>query len=350
MTPYRTLLSELMLQQTRVETVLPYFARFVARWPTLEDLADAPDDEVLREWAGLGYYSRARNLLAAVRSARAMGGLPPEAEQLRLLPGIGPYTAGAIASQAFGRRAAIVDGNVERVLCRLDAFDGDPRATAGRRRVWARAAELVEASRDPSAFNQGLMEIGATVCLPRNAACGRCPIASACVALAEDRVAALPMKKKKAPPAAVEAVAGRWERGGAVLLGERPPGLLGGLWEPIGDLRWAGEDPTEAVARAFATRVGVEVQVGAELGVVVHKFTHRTLTLRVFAVSGDEEPTSNGSYPRIRWIAEPFSTVALSTLARRALALGEPLEQVLPLAADSTPKRGAWGPPDGAAG
>ncbi|HEY2748287.1 MAG TPA: A/G-specific adenine glycosylase, partial [Polyangia bacterium] len=234
--PYAVWVSEIMLQQTRVETVTPYFERWMARFPTVRALAGAPLDDVLSHWAGLGYYARARNLHAAARDVVATyrGAFPATAAALRELPGVGEYTAGAIASIAFGEAAPIVDGNVVRVLSRAEALDGAADDPQLKKRVWARAGELVRADGGGRAgeFNQAMMELGATVCTPAAPGCSRCPIAGPCRARAADAVGKYPAAKTKKPPRQVHAVAVMVERDGKLLLVRRPPtGLWGGLWE-----------------------------------------------------------------------------------------------------------------------
>ncbi len=316
-TPYRVLLSELMLQQTRVETVLPYFARFVRRWPTLADLAAADEVEVLEEWAGLGYYSRARNLHRCARAAAR--GLPPTAAELALLPGIGPYTAGAIASIAFGEAAALVDGNVERLLSRLDGRDLDPRSKEGKRALWARAGEL-QRSRGalrPGDLNQALMEMGATVCVPRKPRCHTCPLAGPCAARASGTPERWPTPTRKAPVAAIRGAAGVFETAAGRLLGRRVAGgLLGGLWEPIrveiGELT----EPGPALVAGFAA-LGLTVRLGTRRPDVVHVFTHRRLTCAVFEVAqlvGEPVPA-----PPYEEVAFRGDLRGLSTLARKIL-------------------------------
>lgn len=319
--PYHVLLSELMLQQTRVETVLPFYARFLARWPRLEDLAAAEEEEVLHAWAGLGYYRRARSLLAAAQGAVAQGGLTGDVDALRALPGIGPYTAGAIASIAFGVPAAAVDGNVERVICRVDGRQDDPKKGPGRRALAERVGGIT-APGVASAVTQGLMELGATVCTPRQPRCGACPWGAVCVARATDQVDQLPRLAPRRKPVPVQGVAGILAREGAVLLGKRPEGLLGGMWEPICDEVAGALDPA-AVTEVFARRTGLSVQVTAQLGEVVHVFTHRRLTLAVYLVA----PTSggqlrgDGSYDGLAFADPGASDLPLSTLARKVLAL-----------------------------
>jgi A/G-specific adenine glycosylase len=286
-TPYEVLLSELMLQQTRVETVIPYYERFRARWPTLSDLAAADEGDVLAAWAGLGYYRRARSLLAAARAADALGGLPATPEALAELPGVGPYTAGAVASIAFGVPAAAVDGNVERVLSRVEGLTEDPASKAGRTalRSYAQALSAPGVAGD---VTQALMELGATVCSPRAPACERCPWGDDCAARASGDPTSLPRKAPRTPPVAAWAVAAIVrDAQGRVLLGRRPPGLLGGLWEPPLVEVASPPDPSDALAvsaleAGILRRAGVAVRVGAYAGEVVHVFTHRRLTARVW--------------------------------------------------------------------
>ncbi len=319
-TPYRVWLSEIMCQQTRVDTVIPYFQRFLDRWPTVEALAASPVEDVLSEWAGLGYYSRARNLHRAALAVAERGGFPDTTAGLRALPGVGAYTAGAIASLAFGRDAPVVDGNVERVLTRLAALELDARSTAGRRAVWAHAADLLPPGRG-GAWNEALMELGALVCTPRDPACDACPIVSDCLGHGTGEPTRYPRKPRKKPPVRVTAACGAWVRpDGAVLMGRRPAdGLLGGLWELPG-LDGAGSAP-ERVARAFAERCGVTVTTCRTLGQVVHVFTHRHLTLDVLQVEAEGTPEPRW-YTELAWLDRPAREgQALSTLARKTVAL-----------------------------
>ena len=227
--PYRVWISEAMLQQTRVETAIPYYERFLARFPTVEALAGAEEDSVLAAWSGLGYYRRARALRAAAQVIveRHGGRFPDEVEQLLELPGVGPYTAGAIASIAFGRPEPLVDGNVTRVLSRVFGVEG---ARTGPR-IWSLAKELVT-EEDPGSWNQALMELGALVCLPRAPLCDRCPIADRCVARKEGRVEELPAPRARPSTISIDVVvlaasnAGRW------LLERRPAkGRMAGMWQ-----------------------------------------------------------------------------------------------------------------------
>jgi len=313
-----------MAQQTRVGVVIPYFEAFLLRWPTLAELAAASEEEVLRSWAGLGYYSRARNLLRCAQRAQAAGGLPRTAAQLVELPGIGPYTAAAVASIAFGESVGLVDGNVQRVLSRLDGRTAEPTSAAGRAALWTRADALQEARPDgshPGDLNQALMELGALVCVPRQPRCGACPVAEMCRAVAMGDPEALPARRSTREPAPIRAVSGLLVFDEGVVLGRRPAGLLGGMWEPIGVELSASDPPQEALQRAFAERAGLRVSVDALRGQVVHVFTHRRLTCAVYAVSHQSGVLRRGEwYTHVRALRDP-EDVALSTLSRRILDL-----------------------------
>jgi A/G-specific adenine glycosylase len=238
--PYAIWVSEIMLQQTRVQTVIPYWERWMTRFPTVSALAGAPLEDVLAAWAGLGYYSRARNLHAGAQAvdARFGGALPTRAAELREVPGIGPYTAGAIASIAFGERSPLVDGNVARVLARVFEIEEDIKSTAGQRALWAAAAELMRAlpeSAPAGDLNQGLMELGATICAPAQPRCLACPLAKECAAARGGRQDELPVvaaRKKAAELPLLERTAVWIEEAGRIVLARRAPeGLFGGLWE-----------------------------------------------------------------------------------------------------------------------
>jgi len=273
--PYRTWVSEIMLQQTRVATVIPYFARFVARFPTAGALATAPLDEVLHHWSGLGYYARARNLH---RSAQAMvaehaGQVPGEYAALLALPGIGRSTAGAILAQAFGQRHAILDGNVKRVLSRVHAVPGWPGEAAVERQLWA-LAERHTPARRAGAYAQAIMDLGATVCRRARPACHACPLAGRCRAHALGRVAEFPAPRpRRTRPLRHGRRLLLRDRAGAILLERRPPqGIWGGLWCPpvLGD---------EAVADWARRVIGTAVEMADPLDPVRHGFTHFELEI-----------------------------------------------------------------------
>ncbi|MGE0551088.1 MAG: A/G-specific adenine glycosylase [Kofleriaceae bacterium] len=238
--PYAIWVSEIMLQQTRVATVIPYWERWMAKFPTVSALASAPLDDVLAAWAGLGYYSRARNLWSGAREVgeRWNGALPQRADELRKVKGIGPYTAGAIASIAFGERAPLVDGNVARVLARVFAIPDDIKSTSGQRALWSRAGELMTAlptSAAPGELNQGLMELGATICSPTEPRCLICPIGNHCEAARTGHQAMFPVvaprKKQHELPLLARTLVWAESAGTIVLVRRRADGLFGGLWE-----------------------------------------------------------------------------------------------------------------------
>ena len=319
--PYAIWVSEIMLQQTRVETVIPYYERFLERWPEVSKLAAAELDDVLSAWSGLGYYRRARQLHQAAGEIvdRYGGELPRTADELRTLTGIGRYTAGAIASIAHGQAAPLVDGNVIRMLSRVFGFEDDMRTAKGQRRVWDRAEQLVTAADVPGDFNQALMELGATVCTPKRPSCDGCPLAARCVAKAQARTAELPHLSKKKPPSPQSLVAAVVDDGeGRVLLAQRrPEGLFGGMWEPP---MVAGE--TLSAVRGAMGEHGISSRRRLRIvGQVRHVLSHRRLTIEV--VSGRarrrwELPKAPPDpYERLAWRA--VEEVALSTLARKVL-------------------------------
>ncbi|MDJ0851002.1 MAG: A/G-specific adenine glycosylase [Myxococcota bacterium] len=322
--PYAIWISEAMLQQTRVETVIPYYERFLARFPTVRALAEADADDVLGAWAGLGYYSRARNLqrAAQVVADEHEGRLPDTAEGLRELPGIGRYTAGAVASIAFDRPEPVVDGNVARVLARLLEIREDVKRPAVSRRLWEEAEALVQGE-SPGDLNQALMELGATVCTPRSPRCLACPLVKGCAGRAAGDPEALPVKAARKAPRRVEAAAGLLVRRGRALAVRRPPsGLLGGLWElPGGDLA-PRERPEDGLLRALRERVGLRVAGARQLGTVDHEFTHRRLRLHVFQCDTPEGRVRLEGFDAHRWLA-PAGLAALpqGAVTRKALEL-----------------------------
>ncbi|HEX5060183.1 MAG TPA: A/G-specific adenine glycosylase [Kofleriaceae bacterium] len=279
--PYAIWVSEIMLQQTRVATVIPYWERWMAKFPTVRALAAAPLDDVLAAWAGLGYYSRARNLHAGAQALAIAGELPKSASELRAVRGIGPYTAGAIASIAYGERTPLVDGNVARVLARLFAITDDIKSTAGQKLLWQRAGALMAAlpsDHAPGDLNQGLMELGATLCSPTSPRCLLCPLAAQCEAARTGRQDELPVvaARKKESELPILARAALWMADGdrVVLARRAPDGLFGGLWElPQGASRI---EITKALGvTADATAVAYHDQT----------LSHRRLRIAVFRAS-----------------------------------------------------------------
>jgi A/G-specific adenine glycosylase len=269
--PYRVWVSEVMLQQTRVAAAIPYFRRFTARFPTVRALARARRQAVLKVWQGLGYYARARNLHEAARRVAARGRFPRSAAEWRDLPGVGEYTAAAVASIVSGERAAVFDGNVRRVLGRLLGGGKDRRLRA--------AAQASIPARDPGGFNQALMELGQVVCRPVDPACPMCPLRRECRWVRGERV---PAPKRRAARPHKEIGVGVVWRDGKVLIGRRPESsMLGGLWEFPGGKRRRGESIERTVEREVLEETGVRVRVTAPLATVRHAYSHFEVTLRV---------------------------------------------------------------------
>jgi A/G-specific adenine glycosylase len=283
--PYHIWVSEIMLQQTQVETVLSYYARFLAAFPTVQALAAAPLDAVLKQWEGLGYYSRARNLHRAARIiAGELGGvLPTTADAWQRLPGVGRYTAGAVASIAFGQAAPVLDGNVMRVFARLLDLEADITQAATRDGLWRLAQAWLPAAR-PGDYNQALMELGRTICKPRNPLCAACPVRGHCRAFTQGTQAQRPVRTRRAPTPHYHVAAGLiWNDRGQLLIAQRPlDGLLGGLWEFPGGKQEPGETLPECLKRELREELAITVAVGDLFTVVRHGFTHFRITLHAF--------------------------------------------------------------------
>lgn len=334
-TPYAVLVSELMLQQTRVETVIDYFQRWMARWPTIADLAQAAESEVLAQWTGLGYYNRARNLLATAQRVLTEhdGILPSDDAQLRALPGIGPYTVGAIRSIAFGQPAALVDGNVARVLARWTALTDDPTQPKGRAQVWQIAEDWLKTPpprHQPGQWNQALMELGATVCTPRSPDCLLCPVQTHCQAHAQGLTQSIPPVRQKAASKLVKAayalIVPEPELDGvadvvpSVLLARRPSDARwGGLWEPPG----VEGDDCLVVLQERLRAAGLTP--GRTLGPIVHILTHRryeALVVQVQVPAGKFVELQDFPYAEMRFV--PMTTAlgkesGLSRLAQKLI-------------------------------
>jgi A/G-specific adenine glycosylase len=301
--PYRIWVSEIMLQQTRAQAVIPYYQKFLSRFPTLEALAAASEEDVLAHWAGLGYYSRARNLRRAALTVVDAGGFPRDYDSIRVLPGIGDYTAAAIASIAFHLPHAVLDGNVLRVIARVENDPSDIASSRTRERFRAVAQQWLD-PRDPGHFNQALMELGATVCLPRNPLCLLCPIAGRCRARAEGTVAQLPVKLRKTEPVRIEGALLAIVKEERVLLRQRAADAsrMAGFW----DLPAPEDLP--------------KLKPGPLVGEVRHTITHHHYRLAVHRASAPRK-----TVPPFRWFAAAeLRNIPLSTTARKALRLAVP--------------------------
>jgi A/G-specific adenine glycosylase len=316
---YRTLVSELMLQQTVVATVVPYFERFMARFPDLPALAAAEEDQVLTLWSGLGYYARARNLHRTARLVLQQhdGQLPATEAELRRLPGLGPYTAAAVAAIGFGARTVAVDGNAARVLARLFACDEpiDPPAARARLRV---LGESLAPARRCGDFVQAMMELGAMVCVPAEPRCADCPVTAWCEARRSGRQHELPRRSPRAAKRKVTLICAAVERGGRLLLVRRRAGtLLGGTWTLPAEEVASEEGAADALARALAPLGLSPAGAAASAGSIRHVFTHRDVTAQVVRVPARGQARSPG-----RWVnAAAMGQLALSSFTRKTLAL-----------------------------
>ena len=318
--PYRVWLSEIMLQQTRVETVLPYYERFLARFPTVEALAEADEEEVLQVWEGLGYYRRARHLHAAAREIVAAG-LPGDAAGWARLPGVGRSTAGAIAAICFGERAPVLDGNVKRVLARLLALRLEPASAMGGRILWSCATHLTPAE-ETATYTQAIMELGATCCTPRAPDCAACPWADQCGGRALDLVAELPVRTRRAPLPHHREVAVVLRVGDRVLLQRRPDGgLLAGLWAFPHTRALTGEGEETAACRLVAELVTTPPPPVVPLTRLDHAYTHFRITLHAFAVDLDgERPAVQGDWVEVDRLDERPMAVTDRAVARAVAA------------------------------
>jgi A/G-specific adenine glycosylase len=302
--PYAVLVSEYMAQQTRVETVIPYYLRWMEQFPTVQALADAPQEAVLKAWEGLGYYARARNLHKAARAivTEHAGQIPSAVDDLRALPGIGDYTAAAVASLAFGADEPALDGNLRRVLARITALEDDAKSPRGMSRLTACARALLPLGRAGD-FNQALMDLSNQICLPKAPRCVECPLTAFCEAFKQNRQADFPVKAKKAPVPTLTVTAGVLRSGHTVLLTKRPAdGLLGGMWEFPGGKQEPGETLPECLARELREELDIEVRVGKEVGVFKHAYSHFKVVLHAFEceiVSGLPRPLASDG---LEWV------------------------------------------------
>ena len=302
--PYAVWVSEIMLQQTRVDTVIPYFQRWLERFPTVQALAAADRQEVLSAWEGLGYYSRARNLHHSAQMIvnQYNGRLPADVSALRRLPGIGRYTAAAIGSIAFGLDEATLDGNIRRVLARVFDVSEPARSSQGERILWDLAAANLPTGQAGD-YNQALMDLGAMICTPRLPACAGCPVSEICqsrrLGIQEQR----PVLEARPAIPHYTVTAAVLRRGKDVLIARRPEkGLLGGLWEFPGGKVETGESLPEGLRREICEELGVEIAVGENLGIYHHAFTHFKITLHAFhctLLAGEPRPLEASD---VRWV------------------------------------------------
>jgi A/G-specific adenine glycosylase len=328
--PYHVLVSEAMLQQTQVATVIPYFNRFMAAYPTLRDLAAAKEQEILRLWQGLGYYSRARNLLgtAKILVEQKNARIPATVEELLELPGIGRYTAGAIASLAFEKRAAALDGNVIRVLARLDLLRDDPKNPSVREKLWRRAEELLPRKRIGD-FNSALMELGATICTPRAPRCLLCPVQKHCAALAAGVVDQIP-----SPPARkIRPIERRWtlaiskedvgQECPSYLIEQRPPrGRWASMWQFV-TIEAEDSPPT---AEDLSGRVGLKLCDLQRLGALQHDLTHRRYQFEILTCRA--KPSKKPLPKERRWVG--LDGLSDFPLSRPQLQVAQMISSIIP--------------------
>lgn len=323
--PYRIWVSEIMLQQTQVDTVLPYYTRFMEAFPNVRVLAEAAEDMVFKLWEGLGYYSRARNLLkcAQVLVDKHDGVFPTDLPTALLLPGIGPYTAGAVLSIAYDLKIPAVDGNVMRVISRLYGLYDDIAAPSTRKNIEKMVQALIPDNAGD--FNQGLMELGALICTPQNPNCSQCPLSDECLAMARNIQGQLPVKKKKSPSPTLQVAAGILHRGDRYLLVRNSAGLLSGLW---GFLLTEGdtvEDALNRLLKSVTDGYGYPLEQIESLGTAKHVFSHKTWNITVYLInagSAVNERTIEYTDPNFetKWLKkEEITELAISTAFKKVM-------------------------------
>jgi A/G-specific adenine glycosylase len=325
--PYAIWVSEVMLQQTRVETVVPYYRAWMRRFPSVSSLAKASETEVLRLWEGLGYYRRAAALREGARQVMEdFGGrLPQSTAELRRLPGIGPYTAAAIAALAFGEDEIALDGNLRRVLARWMDLETDARTSEGEARLRSFARRLLPPGRSGD-FNQALMDLGSQVCLPLEPRCDSCPVRVGCRARRAGTQGSRPVRKDRRRAPHRLATAGVLRQGRRVLIARRPRGgLLGGLWEFPGGKRRRGETPEACLRRELLEELGVRVTVGENIGQVRHAYSHFTVTVHAFECRLTRGQPAALEHDALRWVTP--SRLARYPMGKVARSIARSLSQ-----------------------
>lgn len=324
--PYRIWISEVMLQQTRVETVIPYYARWMAAFPDLESLSKAGEQEVLQLWEGLGYYSRARNLVkaACVLMAEYQGKFPDTVRELKKLPGVGEYMAGALASIAYGRDEIALDGNGLRVIARLVEYSAPINTRISKQEIGGIMRQMLTPG-SAGDFNQAIMDLGSLICTPKNPLCANCPLHSKCRAFLQGKPEAYPIKARKTPIPHYVVVAAVIRVGNKVLIDKRKAdGLLGGLWEFPGGKVEAGEDLPGALKREIQEELGVSLIVEDEIGHYKHAYTHYRVTVHMFTGRIPQGEPRALEADEIRWVEiselEGFPMGKVDRLISRALA------------------------------
>ncbi|MBB6215776.1 A/G-specific adenine glycosylase [Anaerosolibacter carboniphilus] len=318
--PYHIWVSEVMLQQTRVDTVIPYFLNFIGKFPTIEVLAQAHEEEVLKAWEGLGYYSRVRNLQRGAKVVMSQyGGLvPKELQEIKKIPGIGPYTAGAILSIAYDKAVPAVDGNVMRVFSRLFCIDYDI-SDGKTRREMEQIGNVVVPEENPSFFNQGLMELGALICTPLSPKCIACPVYGQCRAAQKGIQNELPIKKKKQAVKEVELeVALAWKEDKVLLMKRPTEGLLASLWTFPSAVREEGWEPGNSIIQELKEQYGMTVENIAYLFDAHHVFTHLKWNMKVYGCNLASEEKLE--YPQVQWVTlDEIKDYAIPTAFKKVL-------------------------------
>ncbi len=324
--PYAIWVSEIMLQQTRVETVIPYYKRWLAEFPNMQTLVDAEQDQVLKLWEGLGYYKRALNLhkAAIMIQERFNGTLPKDLKSLQSLPGIGRYTAGAISSIAFDQRAPILDGNIKRVFSRLFDVDTPLQTSETETKLWQIAEDLLP-EKKVGEFNQALMELGALVCVSKNPLCDHCPLKDDCLAFQNLLQDVRPVRKEKSSLPHLQVTAAILKKDGKFLLAKRPEkGLLGGMWEFPGGKQEKNETLPETLKREINEELGAKIQVGDQFGTYHHAYTHYKVTLHAFECHLDSENLHLNYHTELAWV--PLDSLGSYPMGKLDRAISEQLQ------------------------